>query len=191
MADYMFEEMIDESLIDNKEILTFIHTYKDAYLNHKKIITASYFIHYPDSRISSLAVSLLNFPYEESERWRKEFSQATGYQPQLFEKSYEDFMQIVSPENEERLMTYLKIDEDKTLLEVESAINYLKLRKVQRMIIENQKDLENPHTHEEKELIKMAEKTLINMENELIQVHSHIKKMEMELTQKLGTVLIR
>ncbi len=42
--------------------------------------------------LSSLAVSLLNFPYEESEHWRREFSQATGYQKKLFEQDYEDFI---------------------------------------------------------------------------------------------------
>ena len=60
---------------------------------------------------------------------------------------------------------------------VESAISYLKLRKIKRMLLENQLDLEKPHTEEE-----------YNMLN---QTHEHLKKMEMELTKKSGTVIIK
>jgi hypothetical protein len=46
------------------------------------------------------AVSLLNFPYEESEHWKREFSSSTGYQQKLFEQSYEDFLRSVTVGNE-------------------------------------------------------------------------------------------
>lgn len=191
VADYMFEEMVDESLMDNQEILRFIKTYKDAHNEHKGTITVNYFVYHPDTKLSALAVSLLNFPYEESEHWRREFSQNTGYQSELFQKSYEDFMQTISPGNEVQLMTYLKMDEDRTHLEVDSALNYLKLRKIQRMIIENQKDLEKSHTKEEQEMLEKTHSFLIETETQLMQVHTHIKLMEMELTKKAGTVIIR
>jgi DNA primase len=127
--------------------------------------------------MSSLAVSLLNFPYEESDHWRREFSQASGYQKQLFEKSYEDFITTVNKDNGEQLLQYLKMDEDKTNEEIESAINYLKLRKVKRMLLENQVDLEKQHTSIEYDM--------------LYQTHEHLKQMEIELTKKMGTVVIK
>jgi DNA primase len=74
-------------------------------------------------------------------------------------------------------MRYLKMDEDRTNEEVESAINYLKLRKIKRMLLENQVDLEKPHTVEEYEMLHRT--------------HEHLKLMEMELTKKAGTVIIR
>lgn len=74
-------------------------------------------------------------------------------------------------------MGYLKMDEDRTNEEVESAINYLKLRKIKRMLLENQLDLEKEHKPEEFAVLH--------------QTHEHLKKMEMELTKKLGTVIIR
>jgi DNA primase len=120
---------------------------------------------------------LLNFPYEESDHWRQEFSQSTGFQQNLFEQSYEDFIRTVSPGNKEELMGYLKMDEDRTNEEVESAINYLKLRKIKRMLLENQLDLEKEHTPDEFAVLH--------------QTHEHLKKMEMELTKKLGTVILR
>jgi len=176
-ADYMFEQMVDETLIDNKDILTLIQTYRDAYLSHDNKISASYFIHHPDLKISALAVSLLNVPYEESEHWKREYSQSTGYQAKLFEQSYEDFIQSVAKNNEETLMTFLNMQEDRTHEEVESAINYLKLRKIKRMLLENQLDLEKQHSPEEYAM--------------LYQTHDHLKKMEMELAKKMGAVVIR
>ena len=137
----------------------------------------NYFIYHPDTKLSALAVSLLNFPYEESEHWRREFSQASGYQKLLFEKNYEDFIKTVDKDNKEELLSYLNMDEDKTNEEVDSAINYLKLRKIRRMLLENQVDLEKQHTPEEHGMLH--------------QTHDHLKKMEMEMTKKMGAVIIR
>lgn len=177
IADYMFEELVDESLIDNKDILAFIHAYKEAYTTHEKTVTTNYFIYHPDNRISALAVSVLNFPYEESVHWRREFSQATGYQRQLFEQSYENFIRSVARDNEQELMSFLKMDEDRTGEEVDSALQYLKLRKIKRMLLENQVDMEKQHTDEEHEMLR--------------QTHEHLKLMEMNLTKRTGTAIIR
>jgi DNA primase len=61
--------------------------------------------------------------------------------------------------------------------EINSVMIYLKLRKIKRMIDENQRDLEKPHTPDE----------LIT----LIKTHQHLKQMEMELTKEMGTVIFR
>lgn len=176
VAEHIFEEMMDESLIDNKDVVVLLATFKEL-LQTTVTPDKSYFIYHPDTKLSTFAVSLLNFPYEESERWRTEFSQDSGFQKQLFEQSYEDFMQTIAKDNEKKLMGFLKIDEDKTNEEVESVINYLKLRKVKRMLLENQVDLEKPHTAEEYAMLH--------------QTHEHLKQMEIGLTQKIGTVIIR
>ena len=177
VAEHIFEEMVDESLIDNKDVIILITTFKELLQQNTGEPDKSYFIYHPDTKLSTFAVSLLNFPYEESERWRSEFSQDSGFQKQLFEQSYEDFMRTIAKDNEKQLMGFLKIDEDKTNEEVESVINYLKLRKVKRMLLENQVDLEKPHTEEEYEMLH--------------QTHTHLKGMEIELTKKTGTVIIR
>ncbi len=176
IAEHVFEEMIDETLIDNPDILQLIHIFRDA-LQHNSRPDKNFFIYHPDSKISSLAVSLLNFPYEESEHWRREFSQTTGYQSQLFEQSYEDFIRTVARDNEGELMSYLKMDEDRTNEEVDSAINYLKLRKVKRLLLENQLDMEKQHTPAQLEMLHRT--------------HEHLKLMEMELTKKMGTAILK
>jgi DNA primase len=177
VAEHLFEEMVDETLLDNQVVIKLLNTYRDLLHRQPEIATKNYFIYHNDPELSAFAVSLLNFPYEESEHWRREFSQTTGYQKKLFEQSYEDFIRTVARENEEELMSYSKADEDRTNEEVDSAINYLKLKKVKRMLLENQLDLEKSHTPEEYSV--------------LYQTHDHLKKMEMELTKKSGTVILR
>ncbi|MEP6699868.1 MAG: DNA primase [Bacteroidota bacterium] len=176
IAEHIFEEMVDESLVDNTDVIRLIAVFKEMLQNSPETVNRNYFIYHPDTKLSALAVSLLNFPYEESDHWRKEFSQASGYQKNLFEQSYEDFIKTVAPDNEKKLMSYLKMDEDKTNDEVDSVVNYLKLRKIKRMLLENQLDMEKAHSPEEYSMLH--------------QTHEHLKKMEMELVKKSGSVII-
>jgi DNA primase len=169
--------MLDDSLLDNQEILQLINVYRVQLNNGEEQVGKSFFIYHPDPKISTLAVSLLNFPYDESDRWRKEYSQSTGYQKKLFEQSYEGFIQSIAVGNEDKLMNYLKIGEDKTHLEVESVLSYLKLRKIKRMLHENQEDMEKAKTKEEFDV--------------LYHTHAHLKQMEIAITGKLGSVIIR
>jgi len=169
--------MVDESLVDNADVIRLIAVFKEALQQSPDTVNRNFFIYHPDTRLSTLAVSLLNFPYEESGHWRKEFSQSSGYSKNLFQQSYEDFISTVNPANDERLMKFLKMDEDRTNEEVESALDYLKLRKLKRMLLENQVDMEKQHTQEEYLMLH--------------QTHEHLKQMEMELTKKMGTVIIK
>lgn len=177
IAEHIFEEMVEDSLIDNPDVVLLFKTFKETLLNKSPELNNNYFIYHPDTKLSALAVSLLNFPYEESEHWRREFSQASGYQKKLFEKSYEDFIETIDKNNKEELMSYLNMDEDKTNEEVESAINYLKLRKIRRMLLENQLDLEKQHTPDEFMVLH--------------QTHEHLKKIEIELTKRSGAVILK
>ncbi|MCY7311245.1 MAG: DNA primase, partial [Chitinophagaceae bacterium] len=177
IAEHIFEEMVDESLVDNRDVIQLISVFKEALQNNPETVNRNYFIYHSDTKLSAFAVSLLNFPYEESNHWRQEFSQATGYQKNLFEQDYENFIKTIAPDNKEQLMGYLKIDEDKTNDEVDSVVNYLKLRKIKRMLLENQLDMEKQHSPEEYSMLH--------------QTHEHLKQMEMELTKKMGAVIIR
>ena len=177
IAEYVLSEMIDETLLDNPDIINLINVIKQQLQIAPQQLNKNYFIYHPDSKLGSLAVSLLNFPYEESEHWKREYSQATGYQKRLFEQSYEEFIQTVARDNDQQLMRYLKMDEDRTHEEVESALNYLKLRKIKRMLKENHADMEKMHSKEEQEM--------------LFRTHEHLKQMERAITEKLGTVILR
>ena len=177
VAEFMLDEILDEGLFDNADVLKLIGEYKKALDKERTILNKNLFVYSNDPAISSFAVSLLNFPYEASEHWKREFSSSTGYQKKLFEQSYEDFLRSITVGNETELMTFLKMDEDKTHIEVESALSYLKLKKIKRMLLENQVDLEKKHTPEEYRT--------------LAQTHEHLKQMEREISGKLGAVIIK
>jgi DNA primase len=61
--------------------------------------------------------------------------------------------------------------------EVRSTLTYLKLRKIRRLIEMNQKDLESTQN--------VAEQLMY------MQTHLHLKKMEKELMENLGTVIVK
>jgi DNA primase len=146
VADFLFEEMIDEDLFDNKQLLRIINTYRSWY-NEKLEPTAKTFLYHEDQQLSTLVVSIMDFPYELSEKWKSEFEMAVATREDLYKE------------------------------EVTSTLNYLKLRKIKRMINQNQQDLEKPHSSEEQLM--------------LIQTHQHLKQMERGLLLQAGTVIIR
>jgi DNA primase len=176
VADYIFEE-IDDSILENESVLQLFKAYQQEKRNGRSSIESQYFVHHSDQQLSAFAVSLLQFPHEESQRWKQDFSQATGYQSTLFEKSYEEFIETLAPEKKESLLNYLQSEEDKTPEAIRSAVHYLKLKKIKRMLIDNQKDLENEKDNQE---IKI-----------LLQTHEHLKKMEKSLADAVGSVIIR
>jgi DNA primase len=56
-------------------------------------------------------------------------------------------------------------------------MTYLKLKKIKRLILENQRDLENNPTGDDMII--------------LLQTHRHLKELEMELMKNIGTVIFK
>jgi DNA primase len=176
IADYIFDE-IDETLLENDQVIQLFKFYQQQRKQGSFSNETQFFIHHSDQRLSAFAVSLLHFPHEESVRWKQEFNLTSGYQTSLFNKSYEDFIDTLSPDNKETLLSYLQSEEDKTPESIRSAVHYLKLKKIKRMLLDNQRDLENEKDGQE---VKV-----------LLQTHDHLKKLEKVLADAVGTVIIR
>lgn len=66
VADYLFEEMVDESLIDNADIIRLLAAFKEALQTNPDTVNRNFFIYHPDTKLSTLAVSLLNFPMKKA-----------------------------------------------------------------------------------------------------------------------------
>ena len=177
VSDFILEEIADESLIENEEVRKLFSAYRSLRLQGEDPNGPHYFVQHPDQQLSILAVSLLQFPHEESARWKTEFSQQTGYQARLFEQDYDDFITTLSAGQESSLQQFLKAEEDRSAEVVQSAIHYLKLRKIKRMLLENQQDMEKQHSADGFSV--------------LLQTHEHLKQMEIALGKQSGTVIIR
>ncbi|HEV7621356.1 MAG TPA: DNA primase, partial [Flavisolibacter sp.] len=167
IAEYILSEIPEQDLIDNQAVAKMIEIYKHE-LSANNIIDKNYFIYNTDTVLSTLAVSLLQFPYEESHHWKRELSQSTGYQKSLFEQDYKSFLQTLNRDNEEDLMKYLNMGKENTHQEVDSAITYLKLRKIRRMLLQNQADMEKADPGQQATLFL---------------THQALKQMEIELTK--------
>ncbi|MDX2046952.1 MAG: DNA primase [Chitinophagaceae bacterium] len=149
VADYILEEFENNGLnelVDNKQLLRIIDTYKTWYAGGLEP-TPKNFLYHEDQQLSVLAVSLMDSPYELSPNWKEHYDGPLPTRDDLYRE------------------------------EVNSVMNYLKLRKIKRLIDENQLDLEKTHTMDE--------------QLTLLQTHRHLKQLEMELTKQMGTVILR
>ncbi|MFZ9300882.1 MAG: DNA primase [Chitinophagaceae bacterium] len=150
VADYIFEEFEDGGLadmFDNQPLLKLIAQFKTWY-KQGLAPTGKNFLYHEEPELNILAVSLMdNSSYEISPNWHEKFDRGV-------------------PTREEQY-----------IYEVRSCISYLKLKKIKRLIVENQKDLE---TNTDPELLKT-----------LIETHQHLKLMEVELVKNSGTVILK
>ena len=105
------------------------------------------FLYHEDFTLSSLVVSVMDYTYEISPNWKNIFEGKIATRDDLYKE------------------------------EVFSTLNYLKLRKIKRMMDENQRSLEKESTVDEQMVF--------------LQIHQHLKHMEIELTKQLGTVIFR
>ena len=174
VAEYVFNE-IDDVDIDDAEVSKLLHEIKELLRHDPQKLQDKYFIYHPDKNISTLTVSLLNYPYEESPRWLKEMGLDMGYQKNLFQQDYQNFLQTISQGNEEQLNKFKLISEDRTPQKVISAIYYLKLKKVKRMILENQNDADDFNANYKQNIF----------------VQNALKEMERSITKELGSVIIQ
>jgi DNA primase len=89
---------------------------------------------------------------------------------------------LFAPEHElsqrwnEKLGIVKQVEEKSFMHDVEASLLYFKLRKVKKMIAQNQSDME--HAKEDDQML-------------LLQIHKHLKEVERELTKIIGTVIIK
>jgi DNA primase len=137
VASMIFREWEDQELLDNPQLKRVVQTYKawyDAGLNPSD----KSFIYHDDVELSSLVVSIMDFPYELSPNWKEHFEGKIATREELYRE------------------------------EVISVLTYLKLRKIKQLISENQKDLERPHTSEEQLVLIQTHQHLKQIERELL-----------------------
>ncbi len=149
VAEYIFKEMEENHLEELIDNRELVRVYNTYKAWYEAGIepTAKNFLYHDDLKMSSLVVSIMDFNYEISPNWKEHFEGHIPTRDELFAE------------------------------EVFSTLNYLKLRKIKRLMDENQRDLERTASTEEQLM--------------LVQTHQHLKQMEIELTKQLGTVIFR
>ena len=109
--------------------------------------TSKTFLYSENLEMSNAVISLIEFPYEVSAGWKERYE-----------------MPVPSRED-----NYLK--------DIKSSLTYLQLKRIKKLIDENEIELQNSK--------EIGEQIL------LVQTHAHLKKMEIELTNEIGTVILK
>jgi len=149
VADYIFLEIEKNGLEDLFDNKLLVGIIKE----YKQSISIGnrpdekYFLYHSNPQIGQMAVSLLTEKHQISPNWTKFYQGNILNRDQLYRE------------------------------EVRSSMTYLKLKKVKRLIVENQFDLEK----------EQSEDDLII----LLQTHKHLKELEMQLMKDIGTVIFK
>ncbi|UCJ05230.1 DNA primase [Chitinophaga pendula] len=148
VADYVFNLPYDfESLADSEMVKKILREYKDLY-DQGNTPDKKWFLYHQDLEIAKqVALILEDKEADLSVNWKERFE-----------------INTVCGDN-----AYLK--------DTISTTNYLILRKIKKLVHENQQEGEKAET---------AEAQLASL-----QMHQHLKQLERELTQGLGTVIFR
>ncbi|MEO6682951.1 MAG: DNA primase [Ginsengibacter sp.] len=109
--------------------------------------TAKTFLYSEDLQMSNAVISLIEFPYQVSSGW------------------------------EERYDMPVPTKEDNYIKDIKSSLTYLQLKKIKKLIDQNETELQNSKSMDEQIL--------------LVQTHAHLKKLEIELTNEIGTVILK
>ena len=147
VADYILNEIEVNGIsemLDNRELLSIIEDYRIKYFKGENP-DLKFFLYHSIQELSQVAVALIDNSSEQiSRNWELKFDR----KGQTREDSY--------------------------ILEVKSSINYLKLRKIKRLILQNNNDLIN--------------ETDRDKQRHLMEVHLHLKSLEQELSLPNGPV---
>lgn len=149
VAEHIFKEMDEndlESMVENRDLITIIHLYKNWYKEGKNP-TDKDFLYYNDATINNLVINLMDSQTEISANWSRIFEGKIATREDLFRE------------------------------EVISTLSYFKLRKLKKLIDENQRELEKASTNEDQYLF--------------LKTHIALKYEEQQITKQIGTVIFK
>lgn len=149
VAEYLFTQIAENELDTMMENKELVNIYQiyKTWYNEGLNPNAKSFLYHEDKSINTLVINIMDSNTEISPKWKEHFEGHIPTREDLFRE------------------------------EVTSTLNYLKLRKIKKLIEENQRELEHA----------------TNVEDQLLflQTHQHLKQMEIDLTRQLGTVIIK
>jgi DNA primase len=146
VADYLLNECIDDEIITNVALMNVVNNYRVWYEEGLEPI-AKNFLYSDNLEMSRLVVSIIEFPYEVSPNWQKNYEMPVPTR----EDNYKE--------------------------EIISTLGYLELKKIKKLIDQNQKELETS-TSGDRQLL-------------LLQTHVRLKDLETKITKDIGAVILK
>ncbi|MEO6537057.1 MAG: DNA primase [Ferruginibacter sp.] len=149
VAEFLFKQVTENELdkMIENKALVNIYDIYKAWYSQGLKPTSKNFLYDENRDMSTLVINIMDFNTDISPNWKAHFEGHIATREELFKE------------------------------EVSSTLSYLKLRKIKKMIDENQRELENAITADEQMLF--------------LQTHQHLKQMEIDLTRLAGTVILK
>lgn len=149
VAEYLFMQVTENELDKMMENKALVNIYEiyKTWYNEGLKPTAKTFLYHEDRELNTLVINIMDVNTDISPNWKEHFEGHIPTREDLFRE------------------------------EVISTLTYLKLRKIKKMIEENQREMEHALTMDEQILF--------------LQTHQHLKQMEIELTKLVGTVIFK
>ena len=147
VADYILAECVELYELIDNKRLLKILDLYRSWYEKGLEPTTKSFLYHEDQELSTLAVSIMDLHLEISPNWKDHFEGKIATPEELYRE------------------------------DVLSTMSWLKLRKIKRLMEENQQDLAKPHEGEELMV--------------LLQTHRHLKELERELLRNVGTVIVK
>lgn len=149
VSDYIFEEFETNGLHEliDSKEMLLVIETYQSWIKEGIDPGPKQFLYHPDMQLSTIVIGLMDTRYELSANWKDHYDGPLPTREDLYKE------------------------------EVFSTLNYLKLRKIKRLIDENQRDLEKADASED--------------QLTLLQTHQHLKQLEIRLTKDHGTVIFR
>jgi DNA primase len=149
VAEFIFQEVDNDGLEElfDNKVLINMLNEYRTQFNNGENPTEKTFLYHPNQEINQIAVTLLTEKHQISPNWSKVYKGDIQNRNDLYRE------------------------------EVLSCLTYLKIKKIKRLILENQQDLEKEHSPEDLII--------------LLQTHQHLKQVEMELMRNTGTVIFK
>ncbi len=149
VADHIFSEIETNELFELFDNKDFVRIMKlyKEWYDDGLQPTSKDFLYHEDASLNKLVIAIMDVNVEISPKWKNHYEGHIATREELFRE------------------------------EVISTMNYLMLRKIKRLIIENQNEL----SHAEDSAHQLL----------LLETHRHLKNVEIELTKNLGTVIFK
>lgn len=149
VADHIFKE-IEENELDKmieNQALLQVLQLYKQWYNEGVSPTDKNFLYHEDRSLSELVINLMQTDTDLSPNWKTRYEGHIPSREELFKE------------------------------EVFSSINYLKLRKIKKMMLQNHQEMQDAISPEEQVVY--------------LQTHQHLKQLEIQLTRQLGTVIYK
>ncbi|MBS1642465.1 MAG: DNA primase [Bacteroidetes bacterium] len=146
------EQTIAEYIFNELEAFQFDNKQIENLFNEYKSLyeqgaepTVKSFLYHTDEAVRNLVITITVFPFELSQKW------------------------------DEVLEGMNIVNRDVTQIDAQLSVAYFKLKKIKKMLEQNQADMEHASFNEQLQLIK---------------IHEELKQIEMQITKNLGSVIL-